>query len=146
MLTDGIDRAGRNGHHLWRGLHLNPDADTASLVAQRTGTIIHTIYVSGIGRWHRSYWTATSGQSDMTRVSARTGGESYYLGLGNPVSLAPYLNRLDKVLANQYLLTFATTTGKKPGLQAVRLNTELAGVQLAAPDAVWVPGQQEASK
>lgn len=146
MLTDGIDRAGRNGRHLWRGLHLNPDADSAGLVAQRTGTIIHTIYAPGIGRWHRSYWTATSGQSDMTRVSARTGGESYSLGLGNPVSLAPYLDRLDKVLDNQYLLSFSATPGRKPGLQAVRLNTELAGVQLAAPDAVWVPGQQEASK
>lgn len=144
MLTDGIDRAGRNGHPWGRGLHLNPDADMASAVAQRTGTIIHTVYVPGNGRWHRSYWTATSGQNDMTRVSAKTGGESYYLGLGNPVSLAPYLNRLDKVLDNQYLLTFATTPGKKPGLKAVRLNTEVAGVQLATPDAVWVPGQQEA--
>ncbi|HEX4068338.1 MAG TPA: hypothetical protein VHZ09_20120 [Acidobacteriaceae bacterium] len=146
MLTDGIDRAGRNGQHLWRGLHLNPDADTASLAAQRTGTIIHTIYVPGNGRWHRSYWTATSGQNDMTRLSAKTGGETYYLGLGYPVSLSPYLNRLDKVLSNQYLLSFSATPGKKPGLQAVRLNTELAGVRLAAPDAVWVAGQQEARR
>jgi hypothetical protein len=146
MLTDGIDRAGRNGRHLWQGLHLNPDADTASLVAQRTGTLIHTIYAPGIGRWHRSYWTATSGQNDMTRLSAKTGGESCYLGLGNPVSLVPCLNRLDKVLDNQYLLSFSATPGRKPGLQMVRLNTELAGVQLAAPDAVWVPGQQEARR
>jgi len=146
MLTDGIDRAGRNGHPLWRGLHLNPDADTASVVAQRTGTIIYTIYVPGTGRRYLKHWTELSGQSDMTRVSEKTGGEAYYLGLGNPVSLAPYLNRLNKVLGNQYLLTFAATPGKKPGLQAVRLNTELAGVRLAAPDAVWVPGQQEARR
>ena len=144
MLTDGVDRAGRNGRHLWQGLHLNPDVDSASSVAQRTGTVIHTIYVPGAGRWHRSYWTATSGQNDMTRLSAKTGGEAYYLGLADPVSLAPYLNRLDKALSNQYLLSFSATSGKKPGLQAVRLNTELAGVRLAAPEAVWVPGEQQA--
>ncbi|HEX3986930.1 MAG TPA: hypothetical protein VHX13_10005 [Acidobacteriaceae bacterium] len=144
VLTDGIDHAGRNWHPGWHGLHRNPDADTASAVAQRTGTIIHTIYVPGIGRWHRSHWTAVSGQSDMTRVSEKTGGESYYLGLGNPVSLSPYFNRLEKVLDHQYLLSFSATPGKKPGLQAVRLNTELAGVRLAAPDAVWVPDQDQA--
>ncbi|HEX3659911.1 MAG TPA: hypothetical protein VHU89_00670 [Acidobacteriaceae bacterium] len=144
MLTDGIDRAGRNGRHHWRGLHLNPDADMASQVAQRTGTMVHTIYVPGTGRWHRSYWTATSGQSDMSRVSAKTGGESYYLGLGSPVSLSPYLNRLQKVLNHQYRLSFAANAGKKPSLQTVRLNTELAGVRLAAPEAVWIPGQQQA--
>lgn len=144
MLTDGIDRAGRNGGHLWRSLHLNPDVDAASVVAQRTGTIIHTIYVPGTGPWHGSYWTALSGQNDMTRLSAKTSGESSYLGLGNPVSLSSYFNRLEKVLDNQYLLSFAATPGKRPGLQTVSLNTELAGVRLAAPDAVWVPGQLEA--
>jgi hypothetical protein len=30
MVTDGIDRSGRNANNLWRGLHLNPDVDTAS--------------------------------------------------------------------------------------------------------------------
>ena len=140
-----MQAAGRNGSHLWRSLHLNPDVDAASAVAQQTGTIIHTVYVPGTGPWHRSYWTALSGQNDMSRLSAKTSGESYYLGLGNPVSLSPYLNRLEKVLNNQYLLSFAATPGKKPGLQAVSLNTELAGVRLAAPDAVWVPSQLEAS-
>jgi hypothetical protein len=144
MITDGIDRSGRNANPGWRGLHLNPDVDTASSVAQRTGTIVHTIYMPGNGRWHRNHWTAMSGQSDMTRLSAKTGGESYYLGLGNPVSLSPYLNRLEKVLDNQYLLSFSAAPGKKPSLQSVNLNTELPGVRLAAADAVWVPGPEDA--
>ena len=145
MITDGIDRSGRNAAPGWRGLHLNPDVDAASSIAQRTGTIVHTIYTPGRGRWHRNYWTAMSGQSDMTRLSAKTGGESYYLGLGNPVSLSPYLDRLEKVLNNQYLLSFDAAPAKKPGLQSVSLNTEIAGLRLAAADAVWVPGQEQAS-
>lgn len=144
MITDGIDRSGRNGRAMGRGMHLNPDVDVASSVAQRTGTVVHTIYMPGRGRRHHHYWTAMSGQTDMTRLSAKTGGESYYLGLGNPVSLSPYLNRLEKVLNNQYLLSFSTAPGKKPRLQSVSLNTQVAGVRLAAADAVWVPGPEEA--
>jgi hypothetical protein len=143
MVTDGIDRSGRNANSLWRGLHLNPDVDTASSIAQRTGTVVHSIYMPGRGRWHRNYWTAMSGQNDMTRFSEKTGGESYYLGLGNPASLSPYLNRLEKVLNNQYLLTFNAAPTRKPGLQSVNLNTEVAGVRLASADAVWVPAQEE---
>jgi len=140
MITDGVDRAHRHTYPR-RGLSTNPDADTASAVAQRTGTIIHTIYTPGVGRWHRNYWRATNGQLDMVRLSGKTGGESYYLGLQMPVSFAPYLDSLQRVLNSQYLLSFNTTPGKKPGLQPVTLSTEVAGVRLATYDAVWVPGQ-----
>jgi hypothetical protein len=36
------------------------------------------------------------------------------------------------------LLSFSAKPGKKAGLQYVSLNTEVAGVDFAAPDAVWV--------
>jgi hypothetical protein len=139
MVTDGIDRARRHTYSR-HGLTTNPDVDTASSVAQRTGTIIHTIYTPGVGRWHRNYLTATSGQMDMARLSGNTGGEAFYLGLQNPVSFAPYLNELQRVLDNQYLLSFSATPGKKSGLQNVTLSTEVPGVRLAAHNAVWVPG------
>lgn len=142
MITDGIDRAHR--HWYWRrGLHTNPDADTASVVAQKSGTIVHTLYAPGVGPWRRNYWEASSGQMDMSRLSAKTGGKSFYLGLQSQVSFAPYLNDLEKVLDNQYLLSFTATPGKKPTMQQVSLNTEVAGVSLAAPDAVWVPGARQ---
>ena len=139
MITDGIDRAHRNWH--WRrGLHPNSDADTASIVAQKSGTVIHTIYTPGVGRWHRNHWEASSAQMDMTRLSNKTGGQSFYLGLHNPVSFRPWLNDLQRALDNQFLLSFEAAPGKKPAMQSVRLNTELAGVSLATQDAVWVPG------
>ncbi|MGA7524169.1 MAG: hypothetical protein WBW84_17080 [Acidobacteriaceae bacterium] len=144
MITDGIDRAGRNWHHPRLGLHTNADADSAALVAQRTGTMIHTLYTPGVHRPYRNRYVALSAQNDMTRLASKTGGEAYYLGLGSPVSFAPWLNQLQRTFNNQYLLSFSATPGRKPGLQAIRLNTELAGVQLAAPDAVWVPGLQDA--
>jgi hypothetical protein len=138
MVTDGIDRT-RNRVYLRRGLTVNPDVDLASAVAQRTGTMIHTIYAPGVGRLHRNYWEATNGQMDIARLSDQTGGESFYLGLQYPVSFQPYLNDLQKTLDNQYLVRFAASPGKKAGLQNITLSTEVAGVEFATHDAVWVP-------
>jgi hypothetical protein len=138
MVTDGIDRVhSRIGFR--RGFYLNPVVDTASAVAQRTGTMIHTIYYPGVGHHHRNYWEATNGQLDLARLSDSTGGESYYLGLQSPVSFVPYLNSLQMAIDNQYLVSFWAKPAKKPGLQYVALSTEVAGVELSTHDAVWVP-------
>jgi hypothetical protein len=136
MVTDGIDRAHRGLR--WPGLTTVPDVDSAGEVAMRTGTMIHTIYAPGVGRLHRNYWEATNGQLGMAKLSDMTGGESYYLGLQNQVSFTPYFDDLQKALDNQYLLSFSARPGKKAGLQYVNLNTEVAGVEFGAPDAVWV--------
>jgi hypothetical protein len=138
MFTDGIDRA-RSHVGLHRGYNSNPDADTASAVAQRTGTMIHTIYVPAAGHLRHNYWQGTNGQMNMARLSDATGGESFYLGLHGPVSIKPYLDSLQQVLDNQYLLSFSAKPGKKAGLQTVKLSTEVAGVELSTHDAVWVP-------
>jgi len=136
MVTDGIDRARRGIPS--RAMNINPDVDSAADVAMRTRTIIHTIYTPGIGRWYRNYWEATNGQLSISKLSDVTGGESYYLGLQNPVSFTPYLDQLQRILENQYLLSFSATPGNKAGWQYVSLNTELAGVEFALANAVWV--------
>jgi hypothetical protein len=138
MFTDGIDRArSRAGWH--RGYNPNPDADTASIVAQKTGTMIHTIYVPGVGRVRHNYREGVNGQMNMATLSNATGGESFYLGLHSPVSIKPYLDSLQQVLDNQYLLSFSAKPGKKAGLQNVKFSTAIAGVKLSTHDAVWVP-------
>jgi hypothetical protein len=101
--------------------------------------MIHTIYTPGFGHLRHRYWDATNGQMNMARLSDATGGESFYLGLHGPVSIKPYLDSLQQVFDNQYLLSFSAKPGKKAGLQNVKLSTEVAGVQLSAHDAVWVP-------
>jgi hypothetical protein len=137
MVTDGIDRARRGmGRHR---LYTNPDVDSANQVAMRTGTIIHTIYAPGVGRLGRNYWEATNGQMGIAQLSDATGGESFFLGLQQPVSFAPYLDQLQRILDNQYLLSFNAQPGKKAQLQNVSINTEVAGVDLSSADAVLVP-------
>ena len=138
MVTDGIDRA--RGGPRYRGLSFStPDVDSASRVAQRTGTIIHTIFTRGVGRLGSNFWEITNGQNGIAKLSDETGGWSFYLGTQNPVSFKPYLDDLQSILENQYLLDFQALPGKKAGLQYVRLSTEVAGVELDSADSVWVP-------
>jgi hypothetical protein len=141
MITDGIDRARRSSRSR-RGFISNPDVDTATSVAQRTGTMIHTIYAPGVGRYRRTYWEQASGQMNAARLSYNTGGESFFLGLQGPVSITPYLDELQEKMDNQYLLSFVAKPGKKAGLQSVSLSTDVAGVELSTHDAVWVPASK----
>lgn len=135
LVTDGIDRAHRAHNAL-----LNPDVNTAAALAQRTGTVLHSIYFPGEGQRRRSFRTATNGQNGLAKLAALTGGEAFFIGWPAPVSFAPYLSDLQKVLDNQYVLTFTAKPGKKAELQYVKVSTEIAGVSLSTPDAVWVPG------
>jgi len=138
MVTDGIDRA--RGGPRYRGLSfITPDVDSASRVAQRTGTIIHTIFTRGVGRLGNNFWEITNGQNGIAKLSDETGGWSFYLGTQNPVSFKPYLDDLQSILDNQYLLDFQARPGKKAGLQYVRLSTEVPGVELDSAYSVCVP-------
>ena len=135
MVTDGIDRA-RGGPR--SRLMTNPDVDTASTVAQRTGTMIHTIFARGVGRLGSNFWEINRGQMGIAQLSDQTGGESFYLGMQNPVSFKPYLDDIQRALDNQYLLEFEVIPGTKSGLRSVNLTTEVAGVELDSADSVWV--------
>jgi hypothetical protein len=137
MVTDGIDRF-RAEDRFNAPRFISVDVDTASRAAQRTGTIVDTIYVRGVGRQARNFWEATNGQNGIAKLSDATGGESYFLGTQGPVSLAPYLDDVQRSLGNQYLLEFRAIPGKKSGLQYVNLNTPVAGVELDSADSVWV--------
>jgi hypothetical protein len=74
----------------------------------------------------------------MAKLADETGGESFFLGVGEPVSFRPYLDRLQSSLDNRYRLEFNAVAGKKPGLQNVKLTTEVAGIELDSADSVWV--------
>jgi hypothetical protein len=137
MITDGIDRF-RAGPR-YRGFSfISPDVESASSVAQRTGTIIDTIFTRGVGRRGRNLWEITNGQNGIAKVSDETGGESYFLGTDSSVSFKPYLDDLQKNLDNQYLLEFRAISGERAGLQYVQLSTEVAGVELESADSAWV--------
>jgi len=137
MITDGIVRirTGMNPQNV--GTH--PDVNSASSVAQRTGTIIQAIYSPGVGHFQRNFWEGTNGQNNMSRLAEESGGESYFLGLQAPVSFRPWLDSIQRTLENQYVLVFGASPNRRAGLQNVDLSTEVPGVELMSARGVWVP-------
>jgi len=140
MVTDGIDRS--RGGPRSRGLTTMPDVTRASDVAQRTGTLVYTLYSPGVGFRHRNFWEANNGQNGIARLSDESGAESFFLGLQAPVSFRPFLDRIQTALNNQYLLEFRAIPGRRAGLQSISVGTEMSGVELISADGVWVPAAQ----
>jgi hypothetical protein len=124
---------------------ISPDADTASTTAQRYGVIVHGIYATGVGRMGRNSWEAQLGQGGVGKIADESGGEYFSLGTQNLVSFKPYLDRLQRVLDNQYYLVFGAVPRNKAGLQRVKISTEGSGFEIAAADNVWVPAANEAA-
>ncbi len=131
MITDGVDR------YYGRGAD-NPYVDAAFAEAQRHGIVVSSIYWSSIGHFGHSHFLINWGQNYLAQVAQETGGEAYWEGFGNPVSFTPYLNDFTKRLSGQFLLTFRPNPRNKPGLENVKVKTELKDVDLVAPQAVWV--------
>jgi hypothetical protein len=149
LVTDGIDRlrgekptAAKLGPNYGPVYHsmptMTPDVNSASEISQRYNVIVHSFYAVGVGRAARSSWDLQIGLSGLSKLADETGGECFSLGTSSAVSFKPYLERLQKIVDSQYFLVFLATPGKKPGLQRVKITTELANAEIAAPDNVWV--------
>jgi hypothetical protein len=135
LIADGIDR--------FRGDYpTSPDVDTTVDIAQKAGVMIHTLYANGVGRAGRNSFRVTMGQSNLSKISDETGGESFFQGFSAPISYGPYLQQLDLVLKNQYWLTYATDRSKKSKgeLRKFRVRTEQKGVEISSADRIFVPG------
>jgi hypothetical protein len=152
MISDGIDRL--RGFNTPSGMapmqpgmaqpgrfmpYISPDVDQASRAAQRAGVIIHSIYTQGVGHVGRNFYDVNNGQNCLSKVSDETGGESFMLGVQNVPSFKPYLDRIQRILDNQYFLAFQAQPGKKGELRRVKISTELPKVEIVAADNVWVP-------
>jgi hypothetical protein len=136
LVTDGVDR-------FYGGSLNDPYVDEAVTTAQKAGVIIYSIYYPGVGHYGRSYWRVSWAQNYLSQLSEETGGESFYMGFGPPVSFSPYLEQLSRRLEHQYLLSFAATPEKKNSLQKVKLRTEVPNAELIAADAVYVPAMAQ---
>lgn len=161
MITDGIDRlrgyvaaapattgVGRTSPGRQAGPsmpYISPDVSTASEVSQHYGVIVHSIYARGVGRADRNYYETQNGLNGLSKLSDETGGEAFYLTAQNAVSIKPYIDRLQTILANQYFLVFLAKPQKKAGLQRIKLDSDVANTELAAADNAWVPAQSTAA-
>jgi hypothetical protein len=103
--------------------------------AQRAGVAIYSIFYSDAGI--RGPSADLSGQSYLQQVSQATGGNNYYEGTGNPVSMAPYLKQFQSAVAATYIATFDTPASKDSAKDLVRIKfIPAAKTKLHAPDEV----------
>lgn len=116
----------------------NPYVGRAISDAQKAGIVVYTIYTPGVGHYGHAYWRATWGQNFLSQLADETGGDSYIIGFGSPVSFQPFLQEISEHLKHQYRLTFDAKPEKKAGLQPIRVRAVEKNASIAAPDRVFV--------
>jgi hypothetical protein len=104
--------------------------------AQRAGVAVYSIYFGGAGIGGQS--ADDSGQSYLTQVTQGTGGVNFWQGVGNPVSMSPFLGQFQRAIAETYVATFIAPMGNN----LVRVKFSAEKTKLHAPDEVR-PGNQE---
>jgi hypothetical protein len=119
-----------------------PDLDSTISLAQKQNINIWTIYAPDAGHRARGFFLTSRAQSYLTQLSDETGAESYYLGIGEPVTFKPYFDELSLHLSNQYLLTFRGDGGAKGRFQRVKVHTELPHVEFLHAPQVFLPPAQ----
>jgi hypothetical protein len=135
MITDGVDP------YNLRYDPQDPYVQTAINDSIRAGLIVDSIYWHDMGRYDRGLYQNNAGQSLLSLVAQATGGKSYWQGLGNPVSFAPYFDDLSRRLQNQYELGFDVPAKSKPEIATLKVKLTMPDTKLDAPQKIAiVPG------
>jgi hypothetical protein len=117
----------------------NPYVNRGIEDAQRAGVVVDTIYTPGTGHYGHSFWRMNWGQNFLAQLSDETGGESYFIGFGAPVSFQPFLDQIRERQTHQFLLTFLARPERKSGMQPVKVRITEKDADVAAADRVYVP-------
>lgn len=141
MLTNGVDPYNGSVSPMNQN---SVYVDTAIRDAQRAGAPIYSIYYGDAGI--RGGAASFSGQNYLQKVADETGGRAYFQGLGNPVSLTPFLNQFRNSIAESFIATFPAEA-KNNNLVDLKFSTNLKSTKLQAPQNVRpgariTPGQQ----
>ena len=132
MISSGIENLG--GGYTADNPYVNRGIEDA----QKAGVIVYTIYNPSAGHYGHSFWRSHWGQNFLSQLSDETGGESYMIGFGAPVSFQPYLQQITEQLQHQYVLTFEAKPESKSGLQPVKVSVTEKDASIAAADKVYV--------
>ena len=136
MVTDGVDNYEP---------HYNPEdpyVQAAINDSVRAHLVVYSIYWRNQGRFDRTGYSAMDGQNLLAEVTQATGGNSYWQGFGNPVTLGPYFDNIDRRIHNQYELDFMAPINTRPQVANLRLKLSVP-VKIAAPQQVYVhPGAE----
>jgi hypothetical protein len=131
MVTDGVDDYEP---------HYNPEDPYVQAAIEdsvRAHLIVYSIYWRDQGRFDRTGYSAMDGQNLLAQLTEATGGNSYWEGFGNPVTLVPYFDNIDRRIHNQYELDFMAPGNGKPQIANLKLKLS-APAKVDAPQQVYV--------
>ena len=138
MVTDGVDNYERR---------FDPDdpyVNGAINDSVRAGLVVYSIYWQNAGRVNSTGYESNAGQNLLLEVTQATGGNSYWEGLGNPVSFQPFFQDLRRRLNNQYELDFTAPSDGKPQVESMKVDIHVPSAKVAAPQKVLVTGPASA--
>jgi hypothetical protein len=134
LISSGVDRLDRGPE--------SPYVASAIEDSQKAGVVVHAIYTDGVrfGETLRGQYA----QTNLVELTNQTGGYNFFEGISTPVSFSPYLNQLNMVLHNQYLLTVGIAPSDKSSgeLRPLELKLEQRSVELKYPKLILVPGEK----
>lgn len=132
LISSGVDRMDRGPE--------SPYVAAAIEDSQKGGVIVHAIYTDGVRFGETLH--GQFAQTNLVELTNQTGGYNFFEGISTPVAFAPYLNQLNMVLHNQYLLTVAAPRSdkKKGELRPLELKLEQRNINLKYPKQILVPG------
>ena len=132
MVTDGVD------YYNLRYDPEDPYVQAAISDSVRAGLVVYSIYWENRGRVDRSFYESNAGQNLLSEVTQATGGNSYWEGVGNPVSFDPYFKDLRVRFSNQYRLGFQTELKGKPEVLQMKLRVGGPEAKVTYPQQVYV--------
>jgi hypothetical protein len=134
MITDGVD----NYERRFDPQDLYVEAAVRDSI--RAGLVVYSIYWKNTGRINNTWYETNAGQNLLSIVTQATGGNSYWQGMGNPVSLQPFFRDLRRRLNNQYEVSFTAPSNGKPELESLKVDLHVPSAKVAAPQQVLVTG------
>ena len=132
MVTDGVDNYDRAYDPE------DPYVSTAINDSVRAGLVVYSIYWKDMGRANNTWYQNNAGQNLLLTVTQATGGNSYWQGMGNPVSLQPFLQDLRRRLNHQYELSFSAPSSGKPEVETLKIDLKVPSAKVDAPQRVFV--------
>ncbi len=129
MLTNGVDPYNGSVSPLNQD---SPYVQSAINDAQRAGIVVSSIYYGDAGI--RGGAANFSGQSYLSQVAEATGGDSYWQGRGNPVTLDPYLKSFARDIANSEVASFNAPPARD--LLNIRVKAKTKGLKVRSSSQV----------
>jgi len=132
LITDGVDPYNP------RYDPENPYLLAAIADSARAGVVVDALYWQTKASASSTNYQNNAGQNMLQEVVQATGGKSFWIGMGNPVSFQPFLKELGRRLQNQYELSFTVELNGKAEVKTLKLKLKLPNTEVSYPQQVLV--------